>query len=75
MTKVTEQLKSLFFIQFNLNNTRNFTEKSSNKIVYEFTLNVVTDITDNLILSMSVTQIEVIDTIDFVKMNIKYHYN
>lgn len=75
MTKATEWLKSLFFIQFNLNNTRNVTSKIFNKTVYDFSSNTVFILNTESILSILTAWIEVSDIIDFVKINIKYHYN
>ncbi len=48
-----------------------------NKTVYEFSLNVIfiLNIAAKSILSLSVFQIEVADAVDFIKMNIKYHYD
>ncbi len=78
ITKATEWSKSLFFIQSNLNNIKsNFISKMSNKIVYKFSLNIIfiLNIAAESILSLSAFWIEVVDVVDFVKMNVKYHYN
>ncbi len=46
-------------------------------MIYEFSLNVIfiLNIAAESILSLPVSQIEVADTVDFVKINIKYHYD
>ncbi len=78
MTKATEWPKSLLFIQSNLNNIKsNFTDKMPNKMIYEFSLNVIFtfNIAAESILPLLASWIEVTDVIDFAKMNIKYHYN
>ncbi len=46
-------------------------------MIYEFSLNVIfiLNIAAESILSLPVSQIEVADTVDFVQINIKYHYD
>ena len=48
----------------------------SNKTIYRFSSNIVftLNITEHILLILS-AQIEVADTIDFVKMNVKYYYD
>jgi len=78
ITNTSDWLKSLSFIQVNLNNSKNVINKISNETIYEFSSNVVflLNIDDhNHILSLSVLWIEVTDTINFVKINVKYHYD
>ena len=76
---LSELWKALFRkLDSNLNNIKsNSTSKMPNKIVYEFSLNVIfiLNIAAKSILPLSVFQIEVADAVDFIKMNIKYHYN
>ncbi len=41
MMKAVKWLKSLLFIQFNLNNSKNVISKTFNKTVYKFSLHII----------------------------------
>jgi len=81
--KAVKWLKSLLFIQFNLNKARNFINKMSNKTIYEFSLNIIvifilsTVFTSNskYVLLILSAQIKIINAIDFTNLNIKYYYD
>ena len=73
MTKAMKWPKSLLFIQSNLNNIKsNFINKTPNKIIYEFSLNIIftLNIAAESILPLSVSQIEVADVVDFAKIRL-----
>jgi len=50
--------------------------KIFNEIIYRFSLNIVFILNSaESILSISVLHLEVINVINFIKINVKYHYN